>query len=123
MVDAKALRIGALAAGGLLALFVASALFWLVTRFVSRILTWSVLLLLVAGVGYAAYQLYSGWNAAGEEAATSVDAGGTAEGPTDVESVQERYTRGELTEAEMEAELEEAVGATGSDVPERERES
>lgn len=119
MVDARALRFGAVVAGGLLALFVASALFWLVTRWLSRILTWSVLLVLVVAVGYAVYQLYSGWSDAG----ASVDAGATAEGPADVESVQERYTSGELTEAELEAELEEAVGGPGSDDREPERES
>lgn len=105
MVDAKALKIGALVVGSLLLLFVAGA----VLRFVTRILTWAVLAALAVGAGYAAYQLYKGWRAAGEGGETETNAETTVDAGTDVESVQERYARGELSETELEAELEDAV--------------
>jgi uncharacterized membrane protein len=107
MVDAKALKLAAVVVGGAVALFVAS----FVLRWVGRILSWAVLLGLALAAGYVVYQLYSGWSAADEELGTSADA------TDDVESVQERYASGELSESELEAELESAV----DDDRERER--
>jgi uncharacterized membrane protein len=99
MVDAKSLKLAAVVVGGAVALFVAS----FVLRLVGRILSWAVLLGLALAAGYVVYQLYSGWNVAGEELDAASDA------TDDVESAQERYASGELSESELEAELEGAV--------------
>lgn len=121
MVDARALKVAALLVGAAVLLFVVS----FALRIVSRIITWSILVLIALAAGYVTYQLYKGWSAAGEDADAEVETGdASATDSSDVETVQEQYTSGELSDEAFEAELEDVVdaGADAEPAPESESE-
>jgi hypothetical protein len=116
--DRSAAKVALLVGGGALALLFLGSVWTFATRLLARSLAGAVQILVAVGLAYAAYELYSGWAAAGEDATTGdahdVDADladveetvARRESPADV---REAYVEGDITEAELERELEEAV--------------
>lgn len=73
-------------------------------RWFSRMVAWALVPLALGFLGYAVYELYSGWNDAAEAdqlTNTSVDSDSKS-----VADLQEQYVEGELSEVELEQELD-----------------
>ena len=104
MVNADGLKAGATVAVVALGLLFAGQVWAMTARWVSRALSGAILLLLVAGLGYAAYQLYAGWQAAEESTADHQSL--ADDGYDSVDDVRDGYLEEELSESELEAELE-----------------
>ena len=104
MVNADGLKTGATVAVVALGLLFAGQVWTMTVRWVSRALSGAILVLLAAGLGYAAYQLYAGWQAA--EGSTADRRSLEDDGYDSVDDVHDGYLEEELSESELEAELE-----------------
>ena len=104
MVNADGLKAGATVAVVALGLLFAGQVWTMTVRWVSRALSGAILVLLAAGLGYAAYQLYAGWQAAEESTADHQSL--ADDGYDSVDDVHDGYLEEELSESELEAELE-----------------
>lgn len=111
MVDSDALKIGVLVGTGMLVMLFAGWVVSYVSRFLARAITGGVIILLAAGLGYAAYQLYNGWQAAEPEHTSAESADIPADEYTGPDSadVKNDYVDGDVDEEELEAELEELL--------------
>ena len=104
MVNADGLKTGATVAVVALGLLFAGQVLTMAAWWVARALSGAILVLLAAGLGYAVYQLYAGWQAAEESTA---DHQSLADDNYDsVDDVHDGYLGEELSESELEAELE-----------------
>ncbi len=119
VVDKSALKTGLLIGGGALVLLLGSLLVERTITYLSfllaRTLSTAILIGLAVAAGYVGYELYSGWNEAGEGVAaeTSSDTETrTVSGPEDLEDL---YAEGELSERELERELEYALDREASE--------
>lgn len=109
-IDADAIKIGFLVGGGALTLLFVGQALSVAAWWVGRAISGAALLLLAVGLGYVAYQLYSGWTAADEESYSQLDEaqfGRNSDTQTNsVEDAHEQYIDDTLSEQELEEELE-----------------
>lgn len=88
MANWKALAVGLLAAAGVFALlFVGQVLRW-----VTRMVSWAALVLLVVFAGYVAYELYAGWTADAADARRERDDAATEASVTEDEGTTEGFS-------------------------------
>ena len=102
--NADGLKAGATVAVVALGLFFAGQVWAMTARWISRALSGAILVLLAAGLGYAVYQLYAGWQAA--EGSTADRRSLKDDSYDSVDDVHDGYLEEELSESELEAELE-----------------
>ena len=96
MVQRDAVKIGLLVVGAAVIFFVSGQ----ALRYLSRMLAWAIVPVGLALLGYAAYEVYTGWNDAADNDTL------TEGGESDIATVQEQYVEGELSETELEQELD-----------------
>ncbi|WP_290812378.1 hypothetical protein [Halovivax sp.] len=113
MVDHRAARLALVVAGAAMTVLLAGQ----VARFLSRMVSWGLLVLLVVLLAYATYELYGGWRAADEDASALESTAeverdaddGTADGDASNPGL-------ELNRAELEAELDRLVDGEATDL-------
>ena len=105
--NADGLKAGATVAVVALGLFFAGQVWAMTARWVSRALSGAILVLLAAGLGYAVYQLYAGWQAA--EGSTADRRSLENDGYDSVDDVHDGYLEEELSESELKAEFESLI--------------
>lgn len=108
-IDGDAIKAGLLIGGAaLLVLFAGQALSF-AARWLGRAVSGAAILLLALGLGYVAYRLYAGWSAAGTDSEQEGDRAWESDLDSELDEVgtaQEEYVDGDLSEEELEAELE-----------------
>ena len=110
-IDPTGLKLALLVGGGLLLFIFAGQ----VLRFMSRMVSWGLFVLLAALAMYVVYEVYTGWSA-GAESQRSVETS-RSETADPVSSVKTEYAEGSMSEAELEDELDQLL----EDQRERER--
>lgn len=123
----RGLRAAALVGAGALVLLFAGGVLTTAVRWTGQAISGAVLLLTVAAIAYAAYELYGGWTAAedDEEARTYDDPVSREESPTGSDSlgdVEREYVEGGLSESELERELDAVLNEESDDDRAAERE-
>lgn len=98
MVNPRAAKIAAIVVGGALLIITAGQILRIFTRF----MTWAMLIATVVVLGYAAYSVVKGW----DEAAESSEHRAATDATDPMEQAKADYMEGDLTEEELEEELE-----------------